>query len=160
MEKLDKGDLIRLSDLMKFPIRIDHYDKVNGNEHFVYGVETVLEYAENLPRVEAEPVEILTLEETARYLRVSGQTVYNMIRDGRIKASKVGREWRFLRSDIESYLGGAELEPVVHAHWEGNNPGEWCCSHCKEYAPDGGFEQTKRCPHCGAHMDEEVADGE
>lgn len=50
------SDLIRLSDLMKFPIRIDHYDKVNGNEHFVYGVETVLEYAENLPTVEAEPV--------------------------------------------------------------------------------------------------------
>lgn len=51
-----KDDLIRLSDLMKFPIRIDHYDKVNGNEHFVYGIETVLEYAEALPRVEAEPV--------------------------------------------------------------------------------------------------------
>ena len=50
------GDLIRLSDLMKFPIRIDHYDKVNGNEHFVYGVESVLEYAEYLPRVEAESV--------------------------------------------------------------------------------------------------------
>ena len=50
------SDLIRLSDLMKFPIRIDHYDKVNGNEHFVLGIESVLEYAENLPRVEAEPV--------------------------------------------------------------------------------------------------------
>lgn len=52
----DSGDWIRLSDLMKFPIRIDHYDKEHGNEHFVYGVETVLEYAEYLPRVEAEPV--------------------------------------------------------------------------------------------------------
>lgn len=50
------GDLIRLSDLMKFPIRIDHYDTENGNEHFVYGVESVLEYAEYLPKVEAEPV--------------------------------------------------------------------------------------------------------
>ena len=48
--------LIRLSDLMKFPIRIDHYDKENGNEHFVYGVETVLEYAENLPVVDAVEV--------------------------------------------------------------------------------------------------------
>lgn len=52
----DSGDWIRLSDLMKFPIRIDHCDKENGNEHFVYGVETVLEYAEYLPRVEAESV--------------------------------------------------------------------------------------------------------
>ncbi len=48
--------LIRLDDLMKFPIRIDHYDKENGNEHFVYGVETVLEYAENLPVVDAVEV--------------------------------------------------------------------------------------------------------
>lgn len=49
--------LIDVDDLMKFPIRIDHYDKEHGNEHFVYGVETVLEYAQNLPMVVAVPVE-------------------------------------------------------------------------------------------------------
>ena len=27
-----------------------------------------------------------------------------MIKSGRIKAYKVGREWRFLRADIEAYL--------------------------------------------------------
>ena len=47
--------------------------------------------------------DILTLKETAEYLRVSGQTVYNMIKDRRIKAYKVGREWRFFRSDIMEY---------------------------------------------------------
>lgn len=52
----------------------------------------------------------------------------------------------------------ADREPVVHAHWIGDEPGDWRCSHCGEYAPDGGYEQTKRCPECGAHMDEEVAD--
>ena len=35
--------------LMKFHIRASHYDKEHGNEHFIYGVETVLEYAEQLP---------------------------------------------------------------------------------------------------------------
>ena len=44
--------LIDLEELLKFPIRIDHHDKVNGNEHFVLGIETVLEYAENLPTIE------------------------------------------------------------------------------------------------------------
>ena len=39
---------INLEELMKFPIRLDHYDKEHGNEHFIYGIETVLEYAENL----------------------------------------------------------------------------------------------------------------
>lgn len=51
-------------------------------------------------------MDVLNLEETADFLRVSNQTVYNMIRDGRIKAHKVGREWRFFRSDIAAYVNG------------------------------------------------------
>ena len=39
---------INLEELMKFPIRQNHYDKEHGNEAFIYGIETVLEYAENL----------------------------------------------------------------------------------------------------------------
>ena len=48
--------------------------------------------------------DILTLKETAQYLRVTKQTVYNMIKKGRIKAHKVGREWKFFMSDIMAYL--------------------------------------------------------
>lgn len=48
--------LIDADELNKFPIRLDHYDKEHGNEHFVYGVESVLEYAEYLPTVDAVPV--------------------------------------------------------------------------------------------------------
>ena len=40
---------INLEELMKFPIRRDHYDKEHGSKDFIYGIETVLEYAENLP---------------------------------------------------------------------------------------------------------------
>lgn len=57
-----------------------------------------------LNKIEVPNIDVLNLEETARYLRVSNQTVYNMIRDGRIKAYKVGREWRFLRTDILTYM--------------------------------------------------------
>ena len=39
---------IKLEDLMQFPIRRNHYDKEHGNEDFICGIETVLEYAENL----------------------------------------------------------------------------------------------------------------
>ena len=35
---------------------------------------------------------------------IKTRTAYNMIRDGRIKAHKVGREWRFFRSDLNAYL--------------------------------------------------------
>lgn len=51
---MKKGKLynryIKLADLLRFPIRLDHYDKEHGNEHFVYGIESVLEYAQYLPR--------------------------------------------------------------------------------------------------------------
>lgn len=40
---------IKLEDLQKFPIRKDHYDKEHSNEDFIFGIETVLEYAEYLP---------------------------------------------------------------------------------------------------------------
>ena len=41
---------------------------------------------------------------------------------------------------------------VVHAYWIGEEPGDWHCSHCGEYAADGGYEQTRYCPNCGADM--------
>ena len=57
--------LIDANELKKFPIRIDHYDKVNGNEHFVLGIESVLEYAENLPTVDA--VEVVRCKDCKHY---------------------------------------------------------------------------------------------
>lgn len=50
------AEYIERAELMKFPIRIDHYDKEHGNVNFVYGVETVLEYAENIPAADVVPV--------------------------------------------------------------------------------------------------------
>ena len=47
---------INLEELMKFPIRRNHYDKEHGNEDFICGIETVLEYAENLPAADVAPV--------------------------------------------------------------------------------------------------------
>ena len=58
-------------------------------------------------------VDILNLDETADYLRVSNQTVYNMIKDGRIKAYKVSREWKFLRADIMAYLDSASSDRLL-----------------------------------------------
>ena len=47
---------INLEELMKFPIRRNHYDKEHGNEDFICGIETVLEYAVNLPAADVAPV--------------------------------------------------------------------------------------------------------
>ena len=60
------AEYIEREELMKFPIRLNHYDKEHGNEAFVYGIETVLEYAENLPAADAVPVS--ELEKLRDYL--------------------------------------------------------------------------------------------
>lgn len=36
-----------------------------------------------------------------------------MIKDGRIKAYKVGREWKFLRADIMAYLESASSDRLL-----------------------------------------------
>ena len=67
---------IKLEDLMKFPIRLDHYDKEHGSKDFIYGIETVLEYAENLPVIEkgcvsmnnADKIRSMSDEELAEFL--------------------------------------------------------------------------------------------
>lgn len=50
------AEYIDREELMKFPIRRNHYDKEHGNEDFICGIETVLEYAENLPAADIAPV--------------------------------------------------------------------------------------------------------
>ncbi len=50
--------------------------------------------------------EILTLAEAAHLVRVSQKTLGELARNGHIPAQKVGREWRFLRASLESWLSG------------------------------------------------------
>ena len=48
--------LIDADKLQQFPIRANRCDKEHANKHFLNGIETVLEYAEKLPTVDAEVV--------------------------------------------------------------------------------------------------------
>ena len=81
------NDLISREALMQFPIRIDHYDKENGNENFVLGIESVLEFAKYLPAVDA--VEVVHAEwkfdhmtgETAHYADCSICGVHKFFKD-------------------------------------------------------------------------------
>lgn len=50
------AEYIERGALMQFPIRRDHYEGKNGNEHFINGIETVLEYTENLPAADVASV--------------------------------------------------------------------------------------------------------
>ena len=48
--------LIDADKLQEFPIRANRCDKEHANTHFINGIESVMEYAELLPTVDAVPV--------------------------------------------------------------------------------------------------------
>ena len=47
---------------------------------------------------------ILTIEEVAKYLRVSDRTVYDWAQKGEIPAGKIGTVWRFKKSEVENWV--------------------------------------------------------
>lgn len=54
----------------------------------------------------AEEREVLTTDEAAELLRVSTKTILALAREGILPGEKVGRAWRFLRSDLLAHVRG------------------------------------------------------
>lgn len=50
------AEYIEREAIMKFPIRKGRCDKEHANEHFIFGIESVMEYVENLPAADVAPV--------------------------------------------------------------------------------------------------------
>ena len=48
--------------------------------------------------------DILTIEEVAKYLRVSERTVYDWAQKGEVPAGKIGTVWRFKKTEIEKWV--------------------------------------------------------
>lgn len=58
-----------------------------------------------VPPSASDPTDpILNLKETADRLRVNQQTVRTLIRRGKLRASKVGNQFRFRQSWVEAYI--------------------------------------------------------
>lgn len=51
---------------------------------------------------------LYTPEEVAANLKVNKKTVYNWIREGRLKAVKIGHLWRISESELNRLLGGEQ----------------------------------------------------
>ncbi|MDR0494076.1 MAG: PTS sugar transporter subunit IIA [Treponema sp.] len=47
---------------------------------------------------------ILTIEEVAKYLRVSERTIYDWAQKGEIPSGKIGTAWRFKKSEVEQWV--------------------------------------------------------
>ena len=48
--------------------------------------------------------ELMTAEETCQYLKITPRTLYRYLRNRQIPAFKLGKEWRFVRSDLEQWI--------------------------------------------------------
>jgi excisionase family DNA binding protein len=48
--------------------------------------------------------EILTIVQAAEYLQFHPDKVYRLARSGELPASKIGKEWRIRKADIEALL--------------------------------------------------------
>lgn len=50
--------------------------------------------------------EVLTSKEATQYLKISRKTLYDLIAKGKIKSNKVGRDYRFLKIDLDKFIRG------------------------------------------------------
>ena len=70
---------------------------------------------------------LLTMKEVLGHLRVNRRTVYRLIKAGEIPALRVGRLWRFRKSDLDTWLESHQLvsapaEPLPQAPAESVAP--------------------------------------
>jgi excisionase family DNA binding protein len=57
---------------------------------------------------------LLTLQETADLLKLSEATLRGLIKDGDVRAIRIGREWRIAVRDLEDFLNSrANREPAA-----------------------------------------------
>ena len=51
--------------------------------------------------------EVLTLEEAAALLRLCSHTLAKRAKAGAVPGRKIGREWRFVRSELLRFINGS-----------------------------------------------------
>lgn len=55
----------------------------------------------------------MTVKELSDYLRLDRMTIYKMLKEGTIPASRIGHQWRFLREDIDKWIRAKSIRRPV-----------------------------------------------
>ena len=71
----------------------------------------------------AKVAELIGMGEAVEMLKTTRPTFYRWVRSGKLKAMKLGRQWRFYRADVERFLKGeepridlpADITPLIDA---------------------------------------------
>ncbi len=50
------------------------------------------------------PGAVMTIDDLAKYLKISRSTLYKLAQEGKLPAQKVGRHWRFHREAVDAWL--------------------------------------------------------
>ena len=53
--------------------------------------------------------EVLTTTEAMKYVKTSRQTIIKLIRERKLKANKVGRNYRLLKRDLDNFIRGESI---------------------------------------------------
>ncbi len=61
---------------------------------------------------------LLTFQEAAELLRVSRATMYRLINSGQLVGHKVGRGWRFYKTDLHRFVAGPRANSSTQLHAE------------------------------------------
>lgn len=52
----------------------------------------------------AKDIEVYTLKELEDLLQITRRTLYNWINGGKLKAFRVGKEWRVTKEELERFI--------------------------------------------------------
>ena len=58
--------------------------------------------------------EIYTVDQVAGMLNLHPKTIRRFIRDGKINACKIGKEWRITGLDLKNFLGSENINAINH----------------------------------------------
>ena len=53
-----------------------------------------------------ETKDVMKTSEAIIYLRTTKTTLFRLVKDGRIKANRLGRDYRFLKEELDNFLRG------------------------------------------------------
>jgi excisionase family DNA binding protein len=56
-----------------------------------------------------EDRDVLTIAQAADYLQFHREKVYRLVREGKLPAARIGKDWRIKRADIEALLESAKV---------------------------------------------------
>lgn len=51
-----------------------------------------------------EPIRVYTLDEVAEVLKITRRTLYAYVKEGKLKAVKIGREWRVSEAALQDFI--------------------------------------------------------